>query len=149
MSMTEQEAPHGLLANGGRVYENEIQSVDLHIEGQELTFKRAAKQLRVLADMVEAGMMNADGFNWKYGGEYQMNVETPPSFPHGDYQDREGNLVHVGANDHIVSVVWANKDAETEDMGDKDVHAFEWIREHGPLRPAGSGEAHPHGDHEH
>lgn len=133
------------LPNGGRKYENEIVSVAVTIEGQELTFKKAARQLRVLADMVESGMMNADGFNWLYGGEYTLDVMTPASFPHGDYQDAEGNLVHIGADDHVINVTWANKGAEQEDFADKDVHAFDWIREHGPLRPAGQGEA----DHEH
>lgn len=132
------------LGNGARKYDNEIASVSINIEGQELTFKRAAKQLRVLADMVEAGMMNADGFNWLYGGEYNLNVETPAAFPHGDYQDSEGNLVHVGHDDHIISVTWANKNAEQENLAERDVHAFEWVKEHGPLRPAGSGEAEPH-----
>lgn len=143
--MTEQQPER--LPNGARKYDREIASVTISIEGQDLTFKKAAKQLRVLADMVEAGMMDADGFNWLYGGDYSLAVETPPSFPHGDYQDAEGNLVHVGGDDHIINVTWAKKGAKQEDFSDKDVHVFEWIQEHGPLTPAGSDEADEHHEH--
>lgn len=132
----------------------DIAAVHINLEGEELTFKKAARQLRVFADMIDAGMMSADGFNWNTGGEYNMVVVLPSAYPHGDYQDREGNLVHVGASDHIISVVWANKDAETEDLSEQDVHVYDWIKEHGPLRPAGAGEApeghdHGHEGHEH
>lgn len=140
--MTEETAP--TLANGGRKFRNEIASVHVFVEGQELTFKKAAKQLRLLADMVEAGMMGAEGFNWSYGGEYELTVELPASFPHGDYQDGEGNLVHIGNDDMVINVTWANKDAAQEDVADQEIHAFNWIQEHGPLRRAGSGEAEGH-----
>jgi hypothetical protein len=143
--MTEEQPER--LPNGGRKYENEIANVTVSIEGQELTFKKAAKQLRVIADMVEAGMMDADGFNWLYGGEYSLSVNTPPSFPHGDYTDMEGNLVHIGADDHVINVTWAKKGAKQEDLADQDIHVFEWIKEHGPLTPAGSGEAEGHEHH--
>lgn len=135
------------LPNGARKYDNEIASVSVSIEGHDLTFKRAAKQLRVLADMLEAGMMGADGFNWFYGGEYNMSVDLPSAFPHGDYTDMEGNLIHVGADDHIINVTWAKKGAKQEDFSDKDMHVFEWIQEHGPLTPAGEGEADGHEHH--
>lgn len=143
--MTDQQPER--LPNGALKNEDNIATVNISIEGQDLTFEKAAKQLHVLADMVGAGMMNADGFNWHYGGEYTLDVETPPSFPHGDYQDAEGNLVHVGANDHIINVTYAKKGAKQENFSDKDVHVFEWIQEHGPLLPAGEGEAdgHSHG----
>ena len=125
----------------------DIAAVHITIEGEDLTLKKAAKQLRVFADMLDQGMMSAEGFSWKAGGEYNMVVVLPSSFPHGDYQDAEGNLVHVGENDHIISVVLANKDAEQLELSEQDVHVYDWIKEHGPLRPAGSGE--PTEGHEH
>lgn len=140
--MTEEQ--YDTLPNGARRYKNEIAEVNVSIVGQELTFKKAAQQLRVIADMVEAKMMSADGFNWGYGGEYELTIDLPSAFPHGDYQDSEGNLVHVGQADHVINVTWANKNAEQEDVSEQDIHVFEWIKDHGPLKPAGSGEAEGH-----
>lgn len=127
------------LPNGAQQFENEIAGVHIMISGDDLTWKRAAKQLRAMATMLDAKMMGADGFCWSSDGEYQMTVTLPDSFPHGDYQDGEGNLVHIGNEDMVINVTWANKDAEQEDVSEQEIHAFKWIQDHGPLRPAGSG----------
>jgi hypothetical protein len=92
-------------------------------------------------------MMNANGFNWDYGGEYNMLLMPPTQFPHGDYQDAEGNLVHVGEDEHIINVIWAGKNAEAEDVADQDLSTMDWMQDHGPLRRAGSVEGHDE-DHE-
>lgn len=113
-----------------------IQGVIINFTGDELTWELAAKQLRLFADQLEAQTLHAEGFSWQYGGDFTMDVLLPPLFPHGDYVDGEGNLVHVGQQDHIVSVNWAGKDGKREDF--EDMHVSEWIQEHGKLRPAGA-----------
>lgn len=112
-----------------------IGAVMITFHGDELTWDLAAKQLRLFADMLDAQTLHTEGFNWQYGGDYAMNVMMPDAYSHGDYQDEEGNLLHVN-NDHVVSVNWANKQGEREDL--EDVHVFEWIRDHGPIKRAGT-----------
>lgn len=143
--MNEETKQSELLPNGGRKIGNDIAGVDISFNGEELTWKKAAKQLRIFADMLENQTLHTEGFNWAYSGEFNMDVLLPDSFAHGDYQDPEGNLVHVN-HDHVVSVIWANKGAEREDL--EDTHVWEWVRDHGPLTRAGSDTAEGH-NHDH
>ena len=129
-----------LLPNGAMSIGNDIAGVHITIEGDELTWKKAARQLRVMADLLDTTKsLHVEGFSWDFGGDYEMDVILPDSFPHGDYHDSEGNLIHVGEGDMIVNVTWANKDAEIEAV--EDTHVYQWIQQHGPLKRAGSGEA--------
>lgn len=133
------EEPH--VTPLGSVFDpNEIAGVHITINGEELTWKRAAKQLRILADLLEAHTLDSKGFNWQYGGDYEMQVMMTDMWPHGDYQDAEGNLLHIH-DDVVVSVIWANKGAEKEEV---EIPAHTWAQEHGPITPAGQGEAPEH-----
>lgn len=129
---------------GNIVDEDEISGVHITISGDELTWDTAARQLRTLADLLDAHTLSAEGFNWKYGGDYEMHVHMPDMFSHGDWQDGEGNLIHI-SDDQVIGVIWAGKDAESETL-ETPVPAFEWAQKHGALVPAGAGEAQ---DHEH
>lgn len=114
--------------------------VNITITGEDLDPLIAARQLRLMAKMIEQGTVHADGFNIEYMGPYSLDVDLGMEFQHGDYQDAEGNLIHV-ANDHVVNVTWANKDAEIEEM---DIPVVDWVAEHGEIKPAGHGEGHHH-----
>lgn len=140
------------LPNGAWSPGKDIAGVHITIDGEELTWKKAARQLRIMADALDAHSLHLEGFNWDYSGDYEMTVMMPDSFPHGDYQDAEGNLVHIADGDRVVHVTWANKDAEQEEVtaddGTPGMFVYNWIQAHGgPLRPAGSGDA--DGNHEH
>jgi hypothetical protein len=114
--------------------------LNISIAGEQLESQQAANQLRLMAKMVEAGVVHADGFNIEYMGEFSLDVDFGGEFPHGDYQDAEGNLLHV-ANDHVVNVTWASKGAEVEEVS---IPVEEWIEKHGEIQPAGHGEGHHH-----
>jgi len=118
--------------------------ITINIVGDELDSKLAAKHLHMLADQVKAGVVHAEGFSIDFMGDYSLDVDYGTAFPHGDYQDAEGNLVHV-ANDAVVNVTWANKDAEVEEVN---VPIGEWMEDHGQLHPAGHDHGHE-GGHEH
>jgi hypothetical protein len=124
---------------GNIIDEDAINGIHITINGDELTWATAARQLRTLAELVEAKSMSAEGFNWEYGGEYNLQVIMPDMFDHGDYQDAEGNLIHI-ADDEVISCVWASKGAESETL-DPPIPAWKWAQEHGPLTRAGIGEA--------
>lgn len=119
--------------------------ININITG-ELDALMAAKQIRLIADMVKHGVMHVEGYNISYMGTFNLDVDLG-EYPHGDYQDEEGNLLHI-AGDHVINVTWASKDAEVEEV---DVPVEDWISEHGQIHPAGHG--HSHGDddegHEH
>lgn len=114
--------------------------IAITIEGEHLESRAAAKQLHQLADMVRGGVVHAEGFNIEYMGEFRLDVDFGGEFPHGDYQDAEGNLLHV-ANDHVVNVTWANKNAEVEEV---EIPVADWVAQHGEIKPAGEGEGHHH-----
>ena len=114
--------------------------VNINITGDELDHEMAARQLRLMAKMVEQGMMHVEGFSIDFMGPFMLDVDLGGEFPHGDYQDEEGNLLHV-ANDHVVNVTWASKNAEVEEVN---IAVADWVEEHGPIKPAGHGEGHHH-----
>jgi hypothetical protein len=107
--------------------------INISLEGEEMTPKQAAKQLHQLAEMVRTGLVHVDGFNIDALGAFSLDVDYGDVWPHGDYRDTEGNLLHV-ANDTVVRVTWANKDAETEEI---EIPGTLWVKEHGALTPAG------------
>jgi hypothetical protein len=110
--------------------------VAITIQGENLEPYHAAKQLRLLAKMIEHGTVHSEGFNIEYMGEYHLDIDLGSAFPHGDYQDAEGNLLHIH-NDVVVNVTWASKNAEVEDV---EISAYEWAKEHGAIRRAGEAE---------
>jgi hypothetical protein len=112
--------------------------ININLTGEQLNSPIAARQLRVIAKMVESGVVHAEGFNIEYMGEFSVDVDFGSDYPHGDYQDAEGNLIHV-ASDEVVNVTWANKNAEVEEV---EIPVEEWIEKHGEIKPAGSGEGH-------
>lgn len=114
--------------------------LNITIQGEELESEQAARQLRLLAKMVDQGVVHSEGFNIEYMGEWTLDVDFGSEFPHGDYQDAEGNLLHV-ANDHVVNVTWANKNAEVEEVN---IPVADWVAKHGEIHPAGEGEGHHH-----
>ena len=115
--------------------------LNISIKGEELESGGAAKQLRLLAKMVDQGIVHAEGFSIEYMGEFSLDVDFGGEFPHGDFQDAEGNLIHI-ANDHVVNVTWANKDADIEEVN---TPVVDWIEAHGEIHPAGGGgEGHHH-----
>jgi hypothetical protein len=115
--------------------------LNITIQGEELESQQAAKQLRLLARMVKEGVVHSEGFNIEYMGDWSLDVDFGSEFPHGDYQDAEGNLLHV-ANDTVVSVNWASKGGESEVV---EISVVDWVAKHGEIQPAGSGE----GRHDH
>jgi hypothetical protein len=118
--------------------------INIVIKGDELDSRTAAKQMRTLAALVKDGALVADGYNIEYDGTFHFDVDFGDAYPHGDYTDAEGNLLHI-ANDHVVNVTWAKTGAEQEDVN---VPVEDWIKEHGGIFPAG----HAHGEaegHEH
>lgn len=114
--------------------------LNISIHGEDLNSRLAAKQLHLLAEMIKGGTVHADGFNIEYGGEFELDVDFGSQFPHGDYTDGKGNLVHV-ANDEVVHVTWAGK-ADQESVS---VPVEEWVEAHGALQMAG----HEHGEEPH
>lgn len=114
--------------------------VNISFQGENLEPYHAARQLRLMAKMIEMGTVHAEGFNIEYMGEYSLDVDLGSEFPHGDYQDAEGNLLHV-ANDLVVNVTWATPGAEIEEVS---VPVVDWIEKHGEIKPAGHGEGHHH-----
>jgi hypothetical protein len=76
-------------------------------------------------------------------GDYSLDVDPGSEFPHGDFQDAEGNLLHV-AGDHVVMVHWASKEGESEDV---EIPVADWVAKHGEIHPAGEGEGEGHHHH--
>lgn len=107
--------------------------ISISINGTNPDLRAAGKQLHLLADQMKAGVVHVEGFNVDFMGEFSLDVDLGDVYAHGDYQDGEGNLLHV-ANDHVVNVTWANKDAEVEQV---EVLVEDWMEKHGRIYPAG------------
>jgi hypothetical protein len=88
----------------------------------------AAVHLAMISKMVAMGMGEASGYNEDDMTAWSVAVEAD-GWPHGDYHDEKGNLLHVH-NDHVVHVTRANATAETENIN---VPVDEWIAEYGTL----------------
>lgn len=118
--------------------------IHISLEGEEMTQESAAKQIHLIARMVKHGIVHVDGFNIDEVGAFSLDVDFGDVWPHGDYRDKEGNLLHV-ANDTVVRVTWANKNAETEEV---EIPGTLWVQKHGAMTPAGH-DGHGEEPHEH
>lgn len=88
----------------------------------------AAAHLILAGKMIAMGMGEASGYNEEDATAWNLTVEDD-EWPHGDYHDEKGNLLHVH-KDHVVHVTRANGNADTENVN---VPVDEWMDEYGTL----------------
>jgi hypothetical protein len=114
--------------------------ITITIAGEELNSKLAAKQLRMIADMVKGGSVAGSGFNIEYLGEFSFEVdfESDGTHPHTDYWDGEHNHIHVDDEGIVISRRGPDKEDGTgdlENLHDKGITVAEWAKAHGGITP--------------
>lgn len=127
--------------------------ININIAGEHLDSRSAAKQLRMIADMVKAGVTTADGFNIEYLGSFGFDVdfESNGPEPHTDFWDGEGNHIHASEG----SVIFrkgpdkADGTPDIEQLRDKNIGLADWAKAHGGITPFMPDEDGGHEGHTH
>ena len=99
-------------------------------------------QAEAVLAQLKAG--NSDGEGQGMGPTFWELHTVEDQYPHGDYRDEEGNLLHV-AQDHVIEATLAKHEARQIEPG---ILVDEWIEMHGKVTFVSAHEDHDH-EHDH
>jgi hypothetical protein len=117
-------------------------NIDVSLDGEHLTLKRAAQELRRIADLLQGGNVHGEGFNAVYAGQWTFDVDLDHG-EHLDYWDGEHNHIHVDEEGVVVYRRGPDSpegEEDVEQLYEKGILVTEWAAKHGGITPFGTPE---------